>query len=123
MTRSIHRFAADDLVEAARRYKVEAGAGLARRFLDEFERIAKLLEEFPGIGMPTGEGQRRLRRSINVSLAPFRSPVAQTPVSNAFSYRFVAYAVPEPEAVELLLVGLGLLAVGRRRASRRVGSG
>ena len=58
MTRSIHRFAADDLVEAARRYKVEAGAGLARRFLDEFERIAKLLEEFPDIGMPTGEGRQ-----------------------------------------------------------------
>lgn len=37
--------------------------------------------------------------------------LAQTPVSSAFSYRIVAYPVPEPEAVELLLVGLGLLAV------------
>ena len=47
--------------------------------------------------------------------------LAQTPVSSAFSYRFVAYAVPEAETVELLLVGLGLLAVARRRAHRRVG--
>ena len=58
MTRSIHRFAAESLVEAARRYKAEAGTGLARRFLDEFDRIAKLLEEFPGIGTPTGEGRQ-----------------------------------------------------------------
>lgn len=36
--------------------------------------------------------------------------LAQTPVSSAFSYRVVAYPVPEPEAVEALLVGLGLLA-------------
>lgn len=56
MTRSIHRFAARDLVEAARHYEAEAGAGLARRFLDEFERMAKLLEDFPGIGTPTSEG-------------------------------------------------------------------
>ena len=48
--------------------------------------------------------------------------LAQTPVSSAFSYRFVAYAVPEPETVQLLLVGLPLLLAVRHRASRRVGS-
>lgn len=58
MTRSIHRFAAEDLLEAARFYKQEAGAGLARRFLNEFERVVKLLEEFPDIGTPTSDGRQ-----------------------------------------------------------------
>ena len=58
MTRSIHRFAAEDLRQAARRYHSEAGAGLARRFLDEFERVARLLEEFPGIGTPCADGRQ-----------------------------------------------------------------
>ena len=58
MTRSIHRFASEDLLEAARRYKREAGTGLARRFLKEFERVIKLLEEFPGIGTPTSDGRQ-----------------------------------------------------------------
>ncbi len=58
MTRSIHRFAADDLAEAVRFYKAEAGIGIARRFLNEFERVARLLEEFPGVGTPTEDGRR-----------------------------------------------------------------
>jgi plasmid stabilization system protein ParE len=58
VTRSIHRFASEDLLEAARTYKQEAGTGLARRFLKEFERVAKLLEEFPGIGTPTSDGRQ-----------------------------------------------------------------
>jgi len=33
MIRSIHRLAAEDLAQAVRFYKSEAGAGLARRFL------------------------------------------------------------------------------------------
>ena len=58
MSRSIHRFAADDLVDTVRFYKKEAGTGVARRFLNEFERVAKLLEEFPGIGTPTANGRQ-----------------------------------------------------------------
>ena len=58
MSRSIHRFAADDLAEAVRFYKKETGTGVARRFLNEFERVAKLLEEFPGIGTPTADGRQ-----------------------------------------------------------------
>lgn len=58
MSRSIHRFAADDLAEAVRFYKKEAGTGIARRLLNEFERVAKLLEEFPGIGTPTADGRQ-----------------------------------------------------------------
>ena len=58
MTYSLHRGAEQDLTEAFRFYRREAGNGLARRFLDEFERVIKLLEEFPDIGKPTGEDRR-----------------------------------------------------------------
>ncbi len=58
MSHSIHRFAAQDLTEAVRFYKREAGAGLARRFLAEFERVAKLLEQHPGLGTPTSDGRQ-----------------------------------------------------------------
>lgn len=58
MTRSIHRRAVDDLAEAIHFYKTEAGTGVARRFLNEFERAARLLEEHPGIGTPTEEGRQ-----------------------------------------------------------------
>jgi plasmid stabilization system protein ParE len=55
---SLHRGAEQELTEAFRFYRREAGDGLARRFLDEFERVIKLLEEFPDIGKPTGEDRR-----------------------------------------------------------------
>jgi plasmid stabilization system protein ParE len=58
VTRSIHRLAAADLAVAARFYRTEAGAGLARRFLTEFERVANLLEEHPGLGTPTADGRK-----------------------------------------------------------------
>ncbi|WP_326539433.1 type II toxin-antitoxin system RelE/ParE family toxin [Pseudorhodoferax sp.] len=58
MTRSIHRLAVEDLREAAGFYRREAGAAVALRFLGEFERVARLLEEFPGIGTRSGEGRQ-----------------------------------------------------------------
>ncbi len=58
MTYSLHRGAEQDLTEAFRFYRREAGNGLARRFLDEFERVIQLLEEFPDIGKPSGEDRR-----------------------------------------------------------------
>jgi plasmid stabilization system protein ParE len=58
VNRSIHRFASEDLAEAVRFYKSEAGTGLARRFLAEFERVAKLLEQHPGLGTPTADGRK-----------------------------------------------------------------
>jgi plasmid stabilization system protein ParE len=58
MTLSIHRLAAEDLAVAARFYRSEGGAGLARRFLVEFERVAKLLEQHPGLGTPTADGRQ-----------------------------------------------------------------
>lgn len=58
MSASLHPGAARDLTEAFRFYRQEAGRGIASRFLQEFERVASLLEEFPDIGTPTG-GERR----------------------------------------------------------------
>lgn len=58
MSYSLHRGAEQDLTEAFRFYRREAGNGLARRFLDEFERVIKLFEEFPEIGKATGRDRR-----------------------------------------------------------------
>ena len=74
-----------------------------------------------GIGPRLSYASAVLASTADTGTPPLQL-LAQTPVSSAFSYRFVAYAVPEAETVELLLIGLGLLAVARRRASRRVGS-
>lgn len=58
MKLSVHPGADHDPSDAFRFYKREAGAGVARRFLDEFERVTTLLNEFPDLGTPTG-GDRR----------------------------------------------------------------
>lgn len=52
MSYTLHRAAEQDLLEAATFYRLEGGARLANRFLDEFERVAQLLVAFPGIGSP-----------------------------------------------------------------------
>jgi len=57
LTYTLHREAEHDLAEAARFYRREGSRALAARFLDEFERIARLLVEHPGIGTLT-EDQR-----------------------------------------------------------------
>ena len=58
MTRSIHRQAEGDLTDAFRFYRREGGRGIAARFLNEFERTSRLLEQHPGLGTPTDEGRR-----------------------------------------------------------------
>ena len=58
MSYSLHRGAQQDLTDAFKFYRREAGNGLARRFLDEFERVVTLLQEFPDIGRLTGEDRR-----------------------------------------------------------------
>ncbi|MCY7315417.1 MAG: type II toxin-antitoxin system RelE/ParE family toxin [Rubrivivax sp.] len=58
VSRSIHRLASDDLAEAVRFYRYEAGAGVAQRSLAEFERVAKLLEQHAGSGTPTADGRK-----------------------------------------------------------------
>lgn len=59
MSYTLHRGAELDLADAVRFYRREAGRAVAVRFPDEFERVAKLLDENPGLGTPTGEQRRR----------------------------------------------------------------
>lgn len=58
MSYSFHRDAEQDLTDAFRFYKREAGAGVAGRLLIEFERVVSLLQQFPDIGTPTNEYRR-----------------------------------------------------------------
>lgn len=67
MSQSIHRLAELDLASAVKFYRQEAGIGVARRFLQEFERTALLLEEFPSIGAPTADD----RRSFSLTDFPY----------------------------------------------------
>lgn len=67
MSRSLHRGAEQDLADAFRFYRREGGSRLAGRFLDEFDRIMKLLDEFPDLGQPTDVD----RRSIPLTGFPY----------------------------------------------------
>jgi len=58
VTYSLHREAELDLLEAARFYRREGGVKLANRFLDEFDRVARLLVRFPSIGTPADDLRR-----------------------------------------------------------------
>ncbi|HEY0954815.1 MAG TPA: type II toxin-antitoxin system RelE/ParE family toxin [Roseateles sp.] len=58
MSRSLHRLARSELAAAFRFYQREAGTRIADRFLDEFERIVRLIEHQPELGTPLGDGQR-----------------------------------------------------------------
>ncbi|GHC71891.1 hypothetical protein GCM10007320_07360 [Pseudorhodoferax aquiterrae] len=58
MSFTLHPAAGQDLAEAARFYRREAGRGVALRFLAEFDRVAMLLAREPGLGTPTSEERR-----------------------------------------------------------------
>lgn len=58
MSYRLHPDAAQELAEAARFYRREAGRGVAARFLDEFERVGNLLAQNPGLGTHTGDQRR-----------------------------------------------------------------
>jgi toxin ParE1/3/4 len=55
---SVHPAATRDLTDAFLFYKREAGPRVAARFLTEFERVAKLLHEFPDLGTQTSQDRR-----------------------------------------------------------------
>jgi plasmid stabilization system protein ParE len=74
VTRTIHREAEADLTAAVRHYKTEAGSGVAKRFLAEFERVARLLEENPRLGTPGDSG----RRSFPLAVFPYTIIYRQT---------------------------------------------
>ena len=58
MSYTLHRGAEADLLEAARFYRREGGPKLASRFLDEFERVARLIAQYRGMGTPAGDDRR-----------------------------------------------------------------
>ena len=58
MTYLLHPRAEHDVADALDFYSEHAGAAVAERFLEEFERVIKLLVEHPSIGTPTTRGRR-----------------------------------------------------------------
>jgi toxin ParE1/3/4 len=57
---TLHAKAADELVEAIGHYKDRGGKPLARAYLDEFDRVAALILEHPGIGTRVADDLRVL---------------------------------------------------------------
>jgi plasmid stabilization system protein ParE len=74
VTRTVHREAEADLAAAVRHFKSEAGIGVAKRFLGEFERVARLLEDNPRLGTPAESG----RRSFPLAVFPYTIIYRQT---------------------------------------------
>jgi plasmid stabilization system protein ParE len=58
VTYALHPGAEQDLADALDFYTEQAGVLVAQSFLSEFERVAELLVEHPGIGTPTTRGRR-----------------------------------------------------------------
>lgn len=58
MSCALHPLAAQDLAGIVAFYESIASPNVAARFLNEFERGAKLLTEYPGFGTPFGLPQR-----------------------------------------------------------------
>ena len=58
MIYTLHPGAEHDIANALDFYSEQAGTVVAERFLEEFERVVKLLVEHPGLGAPTTRGQR-----------------------------------------------------------------
>ena len=58
MTYSLHPGAERDVADTLDFYSEHAGPVVAERFLEEFERVAKLLVEHPSLGMPVTKGRR-----------------------------------------------------------------
>jgi toxin ParE1/3/4 len=54
----LHPDAEQDIADALNFYATHAGRSVAQRFLAEFERIATLLIENPGLGTPSSKGRR-----------------------------------------------------------------
>ncbi len=58
MTYSLHPEAERDIADALDFYTEHASGVVAKRFLEEFERIATLIAEHPSLGTPTTRGRR-----------------------------------------------------------------
>lgn len=58
MNYALHPEAERDVADAADFYSESADASVAERFIAEFERVAKLLVQHPGLGSPEERGRR-----------------------------------------------------------------
>ncbi len=58
MIYSLHPGVEHDIANALDFYKGQTGLVVAERFLEEFERVVKLLIEYPDLGTPTSKGRR-----------------------------------------------------------------
>jgi toxin ParE1/3/4 len=61
MTYSLHPGAEQDIVGAMDFYNQQAGPVVVARFLEEFERVANLLVEHPGLGTRRREAEESSR--------------------------------------------------------------
>ena len=66
--------AEEDLAEAAAFYEKTGSAIVAAKFIAEFKRVANLLLQFPGIGLPRSRG----RRGFSLGLFPYTVIYRQT---------------------------------------------
>ena len=67
MTYSLHPGVEHDIANALDFYSEQAGPAVAECFLEEFERVARLLVENPGLGTPT----TRERRTFPLKVFPY----------------------------------------------------
>jgi len=64
MTVILHPGAEQDLVEAASFYEREGSPIVAARFVNEFKRVAALIDEHPEIGSTRGKGLRGMTMAV-----------------------------------------------------------
>jgi plasmid stabilization system protein ParE len=90
MSYSLHASAEQDLAGALAFYKENAGLLVAERFLDEFERVARLLVEYPDIGTPSTKG----RRTYPLRVFPYS--VVYRPMANGIRIIIVRHQRMKP---------------------------
>lgn len=64
MTYTVHPAAERDIAEALEFYGERAGLAVASRFLDEVDRIAKLVDRNPDGGAPLTQGRRMFHLKV-----------------------------------------------------------
>jgi plasmid stabilization system protein ParE len=90
MSYSLHPGAESDVADALDFYGERAGAAVAVRFLEEFERVVILLTRHPGFGTPTTRG----RRSFPMKVFPY--PVVYRPLDNGIRILIVRHQHRKP---------------------------
>ena len=73
MNYTLHPGAEHDIADALDFYREQAGHAVAERFLEEFERAAKLLIDHPDLGTPTTRGRRAFPLKIFLYLVVYRN--------------------------------------------------